>query len=393
MPTFNGSKLPDSAKLSDYLDNQNEAVRLIGLRLGQTIEIDVSLDGGYLHPDQPPQFGWVSPVTGLGGVHTALLAITKSTGFALHATNKSEIRNSRGRGVSISECDGFVAEDLWVRGARTAGIALSKCSVFQLDRPVTIDTGNYQSAKGQGKNYPGSLKLEHCRDYRMIEPASIDHMGNGQTPSDCANGEWLAPFTFGVNGAQVYINASPNHTVVGGLVVGRAASYVVQSEEENDGPSENVRFERCYALDSEWGLGFWGNEKKPGIIIQNAAFVDGVLISDRGMKIHPNAKVLDFDDAGTILLKPTDLPANVLANLRSLSDRLAAAYRDHADAADITAARVALGAAFAALRGPVVEPEPAIDRAALLAWFEEGEALRVQMWDWHARGWAIARGE
>jgi hypothetical protein len=227
----------------------------------------------------------------------------------------------------------------------------------------------------------------------MIEPASIDHMGNGQTPSDCANGKWFAPFTFGVNGAQVYINASPNHTVVGGLVVGRAASYVVQSEEENDGPSENVRFEGCYALDSEWGLGFWGNEKKPGIIIQNAAFVDGVLISENGMKIHPNAKVLDFDDAGTILLKPTDLPANVLANLRMLADRLADAYRQHADAETITAARVALGAAFAALRGPVViEPAP-IDRATLEAWLEEGETARITLGEWLASGWDIARGK
>jgi hypothetical protein len=318
-----------------------------------------------------------------------MLAVTKSSGFALHATNGSEIRNSRGRGISISECDGFVAEDLWVRGARTAGIALSKCNVFQLDRPVTIDTGNYQSAKGQGKNYPGSIKLEGCRDYRMIEPASIDHMGNGQTPSDCANGEWLAPFTFGVNGAQIYINASPNHTIIDGLVVGRAAAYVVQSEEENDGPSENVRFERCAALDSEWGLGFWGNEKKPGIIIQNAAFVDGVLISESGMKIHPNAKILSFVDTGTILLKPTDLPGNILANLRGLADRLADAYRAHADAKEISTARLALGTAFDALRGPVVVPKPPIDRAALVALLGEGEAIAEQQRAWLARVGAL----
>lgn len=390
MPTLNGAKLPNNAKLSDYLDNQQEAVRLVGLRLGQTVELDVTLDGEYRHPDQPPQFGWVSPATGLGGVHTALLAISKSSGFALHATNGSEIHNSRGRGVSISESDGFVAADLWVRGARTAGIALSKCSVFQLDRPVTIDTGNYQSAKGQGKNYPGSIKLEHCRDYRMIEPASVDHMGNGQTPSDCANGEWLAPFSHSVNGAQIYINASPNHTIIGGLVVGRAAAYVVQSEEENEGPSENVRFERCAALDSAWGLAFWGNEKKTGIVIQNAAFVDGVLISDLGMKMHDNATVVNFDDSGTRFLKPSDLPDNVLANLRMLATRLADAYRAHADADTITTARAQLAFAFAVLRGPVIEPVPVIDRAAWEAWMEEGEELRVQLWDWHARGWALA---
>jgi hypothetical protein len=45
---------------------------------------------------------------------------------------------------------------------------------------------------------------------------------------------------------------------------------------------------------------------------------------------------------------------------------------------------VALGAAFAALRGPVVEPEP-IDRAALVALLSEGEALAGQQREWLAR--------
>jgi hypothetical protein len=172
---------------------------------------------------------------------------------------------------------------------------------------------------------------------------------------------------------------------IGGTKSNRPSAYVLNSEEENDGPPEGARFEGCNSLDVSWGFAIWGNEKKPNVVIQNAAMIDGVLISDNGSKIHPNAVVLNYDDAGTLLLKPADLPANVLANLRMLADRLADAYRDHADAADIAAARVALGQAFAALRGPVVVEPPPIDRAALLALVVEGEAMAEQQRGWLAR--------
>jgi hypothetical protein len=391
MLTLRGPKLPDSARLSDYVTDASDNVRITNLRAGQTVEIDVTLDGGYTNPKLPIEAGWVSPVTGRSGVHTPMIAVSQSTGFAIHCTGKAEVHNSRGRGITISDCHDFLAYDLWVRGARTAGISLHKSSGFTLTRPVTLDTGNYQSAKGQGKNWPGSIKFEGCRDYTIVEPASLDHMGNGITPTESADGTIVAPFTYDVGGGQIYINASPGHRIAGGLAIGRAAAYVVNSEEENEGVSEGVRFERCHALGAEWALGFWGNEGKKNIIIQEAAFVDGVLISDHGMKIHPNAKVLDFDDAGTILLKPADLPANILANLRSLADRLADAYRQHADADAITAARVALSQAFAALRGPVVvEPEPVIDRAALVALVAEGEAMAEAQRDWLARVGALA---
>jgi hypothetical protein len=201
----------------------------------------------------------------------------------------------------------------------------------------------------------------------------------------------VAPFTYAVGGAQVYINASPGHSVTGGMAIGRAAAYVVNSEEENEGASEGARFERCYGLGAEWGLGFWGNEKKQGVVIQNAAFVDGVLVSDFGMKIHPNANVINFDSAGTLLFKPADVPDNMLANLWMLADHLAAAYRAHANADTITAARVALAAGFEALRPPVVVPVPVIDRAALVALVAEGEALAEQQREWLGRVGALVQ--
>jgi hypothetical protein len=215
-------------------------------------------------------------------------------------------------------------------------------------------------------------------------------MGNGLTPTESSGGEWIEPFAYAVHGAMIYINASPGQIVDGGFAIGgtptnRPAAYVLNSEEENDGPPEGARFEGCNSLDVSWGFAIWGNEKKPNVVIQRAAMIDGVLISDNGSKIHPNAVVLNYDDTGTLLIKPADLPANVLANLRSLADRLAAAYRDHADAEEITAARVALGAAFAALRGPVVVEPPPIDRAALLALVVEGQALAVAQHDWLVR--------
>lgn len=397
MLTLRGPKLPDNAKLSDYVTDDADNVRITNLRAGQTVEIDVTLDGNYTNPRLPIEAGWVSPVTKRAGVHTPMIAVSQSVGFALHATGKAEMRNSRGRGVTISECSGFEAHDLWVRGARTAGIAVHRSEGFSLVRPVTIDTGNYQSAKGQGKNWPGSIKMEGCRDYRVIEPASLDHMGNGLTPTESSGGEWVEPFAYAVHGAMIYINASPGQSVYGGFAIGgtptnRPAAYVLNSEEENEGAPDGARFEGVNSLDASWGFAIWGNEKKPNVVIQSAAMIDGVLISDHGAKIHPNAVVLNYDDSRTLLIKPADLPDNVLANLRSLSDRLAAAYRSHADAEKITVERVALSAAFAALRGPVVVEPPAIDREKMLALVAEGEELAEAQRGWLARLGALVGG-
>ena len=68
--TLNGSKLPALFYLSDYLNNEAEAVRLTGLKAGQTAVVDASLDGGYTNPDTPKVANWKSAVTGReGGAH------------------------------------------------------------------------------------------------------------------------------------------------------------------------------------------------------------------------------------------------------------------------------------------------------------------------------------
>lgn len=379
---FNGDKLPDGEiRLSNYLDTDRESVRFVGLRPGQELIIDVSLDGAYQFPDTPTKANWIGE-DGREGVHTALLTITKSSGFTLRFTDSAELRNSRGRGLSIALSDTFAVHDAFVRGARTAGIAVQECRDFIMYRPVTVDTSNYQDSKQEGPNWAGSIKFDLCDTYTVEDAVSLDHLGNGITATESSDGTWTRPAAYGVDGANIYINASPGHTVTDGLAIGgnvTPPAYVVNSEEENSGASEGVSFLDCYALDADWGLGFWGNERKAGVVIERANFLNGILISRHNMKIHPNANVLNFDDSGTLYCPLAEMDAGKLAELRSLADQWAAKAREHATWAEIDEARTALRLAFAALRGPVLQP---LDRAALAEWIAEGAA-------WLERGRAL----
>lgn len=388
MISFSGNRLAPNGYtyLSDLLpDNYaGESIRVTGLKSGQTFVVDVAIDGGYKHPDKPTKPGWVSPDGKREGVHVALLTLARSSGFALAFEDKAELRNSRGRGLSMADCSGFEMDDAWVRGARTAGIALQNCTDFTARRPVTVDTSNYQTERTDVErwNVAGSIKLDGCLNYKLIDPISIAHMGNGITATESANGEWVNPLTLAVHGANQYINASPGHTVRGGLAVGgtptnKPPAYVVNSEKENEGASEGVTFRDCFALDASWGLGFWGNEKKAGVVIEEASFLSGILVAEDGVKFHSNAMVKRFDDTGTLFVPLDTMAPAQLAELRTRADQLAAKVRDHADWDAIIDARIYLETGLLALRVPAPTPEELRQ-----AWENEGEMLLAEVAAW-----------
>lgn len=394
MLNLSGAKLPDNIKLSNYVRNPREAVRVTGLRQGQSLEIDITLNGNYTQPDKPEKAGWVGP-TGLEGVHTALLTIADSAGFAVVFTNKAELRNSRGRGLTISECKSFSVSDAFVRGARTAGIAVQNCEDFNFHRPITVDTSNYQDHRTDvdKHNVAGSIKFDKCRNYSVLDAFSIDHQGNGITATESTGGAWGNPTTWGVYGANMYINASPNHIVQGGLVMGsatyRPSAYVLNSEEENEGASDNVELLGCYCTDAAWGLGVWGNEGKQGIVIGRLGLLDSLLISDGGIKVHAATEVKVLDQAGTLLLKPGALPDGLEAELRILGTALADVVRRHEELSVIAGRRAALVAALEGLRKPVEPPKEEIDMEALRALVTEGEAAAFAQMEWVKRVRAV----
>lgn len=372
MLNLNGAKLPDKVTLSDYIRNQSEAVRVTGLRPGQVFDVDVSLDGGYLQPDRPVKAGWVSPDGTREGVHTALLTITDGTGFIVNFVDGAELRQSRGRGLSVSSCKDFVINDAWVSGARTAGIAVQQCGDFTFNMPVTVDTSNYQTNRVDVEewNVAGSIKIDNCTDYTVNDAVSIDHQGNGITATESKRGTWNRPSTIAVHGANMYLNASPDHTIVDGLVVGTKAdavpAYVLNWEKENVGPdveaSDRASILNCYALDSDWGFGIWGNEGQK-TVLTSVTLKDCLLIAQNlTTKIHARTTVENLDETGTIYLDPATLPDGTLSNLRAQAAELVDLVRSHASWPVITERRAALVAAMQELRGPIKPPvEPPTD--------------------------------
>lgn len=406
MPNLRGDKLPaGDIRLSNYLDNNNEDVRITGLKIGQTVIVDVPLDGEYRYPDQPAKAPWVSPDGSREGVHTALFTVAKSNGFAVVFDGRSELTRSRGRGLSIANCESFEIYHAYVRGARTAGIALQECERFTLHRPTTVNTSNYQTERVDVNqwNVSGSIKLDRCHDYRLVNPISLEHMGNGITATQCSKGHWLNPFTYAVHGANQYINASPEHTVYRGLAVGgtssnRPPAFVINSEQENEGASEAFAFEECYCIDTSWGLGVWGNESKDEIPIQRGSLINSILISQNGNKFHRDTPITDFDDSGTLDLLQAkkrkngeivgetltgftdDEAAFHLGLLRYEATTLAEMVRNHAESAAIDAKLLNVYGVFESLRRPVA-PSP-IDREVLTQLLDQGDQISAVLAEW-----------
>lgn len=389
MLNLKGAGLPNVIKLSNYLRNDYEAVRLSDLRADQTLEMDVSLDGKHQHPDLPIVAEWIG-AEGREGVHTALLSIRNSPGFTLNFTDKSELKNSRGRGLGISKSDGFTINDAYVRSARTAGIALEDCKGFTFNRGITLGTGNYQDKKGEGPNWPGSIKMQRCSGYTMNDCYSILHVGNGMTPTGCQRGIWNNPTCIDIDGASIYLNAAPGHIVNGGLCFGNAKeqppAYVLNSEKEVEGVSEGARLEDCHCFDAAVGFGIWGNQGKEGLVLEHVAVLNSLMIANEGWKVHENATVQQLDQAGTLYLDPKALPAGVLAELRILGTALADVVRRHEEWPIIAGRRAALVAAIAKLRKSAPVP---VDVPALRALVGEGEALAFAQGEWVKRVRAV----
>lgn len=317
----------DDIKLSDHISSTREKVRVLNMRPGQKLIVDVTLDGEYIQPDGAPR--WMG-AAGREGVHTAMLTFVGGDGFSVQFGEETEIVNSRGRGIVFSECHHFDAHDLWVRGARTAGISVHDCSRFKLFRPTTIDTGNYQDAKSEGPNWPGSIKFVQCSDYEVFRPISIDHMGNGITATESRGGKWHGSICIDVQDVSHYINASPFHSVWAGLHVGSSNAYVINSEEEFNGASEGSQLDNCMALDAKWGLGYWGNEGKT-VFIDNATARHCTLIAaEPGIKVHPNANIANLDTDGTVTHTIGSVDPALIADMRAQAELLKIAIIRHA---------------------------------------------------------------
>lgn len=360
---INCAKIDGDVRLSDHIRNEHEMVRVVNLQPGQIFTVDVTLDGGYTNPPIAPNKEPWTGKAGRQGVHTALLTFANGDGFTLRFADGVEVTNSQGRGVVFADCHNYHAHDVWVRGARTAGISHHDCTGFQAHNLTTIDTGNYQDNKNEGPNWPGSIKFEGCDNYKMFRPISIDHLGNGITATETSNGQWSQGIAIDVRGANYYVNAAPYHKVYDSLSVGEQAAYVVNSEEENDGTdtrpevSEGIDFNACYSLDSRVGLGFWGNERKQGLVIDKACANDCVFIyTEDGLKIHPNATINSLDTGDTLTFKPSEVDAALLAAMRAQSAALKAAILRHAANEEIDTEARKLRELFARLRPVVVVP-------------------------------------
>lgn len=307
------TNLGDTINLSDHVTTTHEPVRVLNLHDGQAFIVDISLNGDYTQPDGDAK--WIG-AAGREGVHTALLTFVRGNGFTVRFDAGVEVANSRGRGVVFAECNDFAAHDVWVRGARTAGISLHDCAGFTLHRPTTIDTGNYQDRKGEGPNWPGSIKFESCHDYQVLNPITIDHTGNGITATQSSNGTWLNSICIDTADVGHYINASPDHTIRNGLHVGASNAFAINSEEEFNGTSDNPVIDGCYALTERNGVGFWGNEGKPGIVIEQASVTNCLLIAgEQGIKIHPNANIKALNTDGTLTFDRATVDSSLIYRL------------------------------------------------------------------------------
>lgn len=342
------TNLDDTIKLSEHITGTHEPVRVLNLHADQTFIVDVSLNGEYTQPDSTSK--WVG-TAGREGVHTGMLTFVRGEKFIVYFVNDAEVANSRGRGAVFADCHDFAVYDMWIRGARTAGISCHDCSQFTLVHPTTIDTGNYQDHKGEGPNWPGSIKFESCHDYGLIRPISIDHTGNGITATQSSNGAWFDSICIDTADVSHYINASPNHTIRNGLHVGASNAYAINSEAEFTGTSNNPVIDSCYVLTDQNGIGFWGNEGKPGIVIEHATVTNCLLIAgEEGIKIHPNANIKALNTDGTLTFTHANVDSSLIERLSQQSKALKMAIIAHQSTELIDQRAQALRELFETLR-------------------------------------------
>lgn len=322
MKTIDAKNLPSPILLSHLTTTPNQAIKVINLTGKKELIVDISLNGEvngkYVFPDKPITSEWYSEVTKLEAVHTSLLHIDKSNDFTVKFNPNCGIYNSRGRGFVITNSLEFKVFNPFVHGCRSAGIALENCSSFTIYDPVSFDTGNYQTAKGQGKNWPGSIKLKGCNRFIVYNPISGNHVGNGITVTECTDGRFINPVTVNVDGANIYVNASENHSVIGALLLNCNNGIVINSEEENEKPSNGFTIVDCVGINVVTSIGVWGNEgeKQP---IEKAEIANNFFIStNQEIKFSPNSPITDLVMRDNHFVDPKSLPKTLMLGINPL---------------------------------------------------------------------------
>lgn len=326
MKTIDAKNLPSPILLSHLTTTPNQAIKVINLTDKKELIIDISLDGEvngkYVFPDKPITSEWYSEVTKREAVHTALLHIDKSNDFTVTFNPNCGLYNSRGRGFVVTNSSDFKVYYPFVHGCRSAGIALEDCTFFFIYDPVSFDTGNYQTAKGQGKNWPGSIKLKGCNRFIVYNPVSGNHVGNGITATECTDGKFLNPITVNVDGANIYVNASENHLVSGALVLNCNNGIVINSEKENEKPSNGFTIVDCVGINVITSIGVWGNEGEIQPIDKGTITNNFFICTNQDIKFSPNSPITDLVMRDNHFVDPKLLPDSLNGGLRSLIKRL-----------------------------------------------------------------------
>ena len=255
---------------------------------GVDIFIDFSLNGEYQRPQMknPP---WVSP-DGVTGHHQPLIKFANLVDCNIDFGDQV-VSFSHGRGVTITKCKECKFDNIKVYGCRSAGVSVLDSSDLIIERPTTLYTSNYLQEKIDLSinNIAGSINLKRCHDVIITRPTSITHMGNGITVTECQNVKFYSGLCIDVNGAQFYANASPDTKFYNCASIGyddTGNAFVVNSEEENEGESDNFEMFKCVSLGKVSGFNLWNNEGKTGVKLSNIVLEGNRLFGHRDSVIR-----------------------------------------------------------------------------------------------------------